>query len=109
MQYVQSWPPVVEPVPYSSAVKPVWHVNAVHKVAERILPPLIHRSPSEMPAQPAINRRAAPYAQTVEYERRKLCRRIHATAVLEELRSGQDRRRRNQRRDDFTTAIDEKI
>lgn len=110
MRYVQYWPPEVEPVPDSGAVKPKWRVTAVRKVAERILPPMIYRPPAETPALPAIARRRMPRPQAVDNERRKFCRRInHEASVLEELRAGIERRRRNQRRGDMTTAIDEKI
>lgn len=110
MQYVQSWPPEVKPVPDSGAVKPKWRVIAVRKVAERILPPLIYRPPPETPAMPAINRYWVSRPPAMENERRKFCRRVnHEASVLQELRSGVDRRRRNQRRGDITTAIDEKV
>ena len=109
MRYVQYWPPEVEPVPDSGEVRPKWRVIAIRKIAERILPPLIFRRPPETPAMPAINQYWVPRPYTVENERRKLCRRVNDAPILQELRSGRDRRRRNQRRDDITTAIDEKV
>ncbi len=44
-----------------------------------------------------------------EDERRKYCRRLQSTPVLYDLRSGTDRRRKNQRKSDVTTAIDEVV
>lgn len=108
MRYVQSLPPEVEPVPDSGAIKPPWHVNAVHRVAERVLPPLVFRTPAETPTLPAIDRRQRPRPQAAANDRRKFCRRLQDAPVLQELRSGIDRRRRNQRKDDIITAIDEK-
>lgn len=40
-------------------------------------------------------------------ERRRYCRRLQNNLFLYEVRMVNDRRRRNQRRDDITTAIDE--
>ncbi len=46
------------------------------------------------------------YVRSAE-ERRRYCRRLQNTPFLYEVRMVNDRRRRNQRRDDITTAIDE--
>lgn len=40
-------------------------------------------------------------------ERRKYCRRLQNQPILYNLRAGPDRRRKNQRKGDLTTAIDE--
>jgi hypothetical protein len=45
----------------------------------------------------------------VQTDRRQFCRRVSNDKVLFELRSGTDRRRRNQRSGDLTTAIDESV
>lgn len=42
-------------------------------------------------------------------ERRKYCRRLQNIPVLYDLRAESDRRRRNQRKSDITTAIDEVV
>jgi hypothetical protein len=107
MQYVQSLPPVYTPTSPTGTVMESEAVKAVSPVTPQASP--------EVPLQsldtpvPELEQRRVPRPMTVETERRKVCRRIQREPVLEELRSGIDRRRRNQRRDDVTTAIDEKI
>lgn len=105
MRYVQSLPPIVEPVPDSGAVKPVAGTHATPRVRERTLPALVYHPHAPPPQAPAINRRVRPPAAAGD--RRRLCRRLRDVPVLLELRSGKDRRRRNQRRGDLATAIDE--
>lgn len=109
MRYVQSLPPIVEPLPDSGAVRPAAQVGAVAPVGLRSLPPLVfrHHQPAQIPA--AINRRWVPRMNNGLVDRRVCCRRIHSSRILQELRSGTDRRTHCQRADDVTTAIDEKI
>jgi hypothetical protein len=45
----------------------------------------------------------------VHGERRTYCRRIEHLPILVELRAGYDRRRHNQRGDDLTEHVDEKV
>lgn len=105
MQYVPSLPPIGTPTPDSGAVKAVAHVAAIPGITEQTATayrPLTNPAPL-----PAISRRWVPRPTMDETERRTYCRRIHDAPVLEELRSGMDRRRHNQRKSDLTTAIDE--
>lgn len=106
MQYVQSLPPVYTP-PGAEDVAEAQAVAAVRPVSPQ--------PASEIPLQrldtrlPALEQPWTPRPVALENERRRLCRRIRRESVLDELRSGIDRRRRNQRHDDLTTAVDEKI
>ncbi len=106
MRYVQSLPPPVEPVPDSGTVRAIAPAHATPRVRERSLPPLVYRPQAAPPQLPAINRRARPLAEPGS-DRRTRCRRLRNEPVLLELRSGINRRRRNQRRSDLTTVIDE--
>ncbi|MBY0577438.1 MAG: hypothetical protein K2P57_00160 [Burkholderiales bacterium] len=47
------------------------------------------------------------FQERSDEERRKYCRRLQNIPVLYELRMENDRRRKNQRKGDITTAIDE--
>lgn len=105
MQYVPSLPPITTPLPDSGAVKAVAHVAATPRITEQT--PTFYRPLTNPAPPPSINRRWAPRPAVDETERRTYCRRIHEAPVLEELRSGLDRRRHNQRKSDLTTAIDE--
>lgn len=108
MQYVQSLQPVYTPVSPTGAVVEAQAVPAVE--------PVRPRQPGEQPIprldtqRPALEQAWEPRIQaSVDSDRRKMCRRIVHESVLQELRSGSDRRRRNQRSTDITTAVDEKI
>ena len=109
MRYVQSLPPIVEPPPDEGAVKAATRAGAVTPVAERSLPPMIYRERAFAAQQHGINRHWAPRADNAMPDRRKFCRRVQHQQRLLELRNGQDRRRHCQRKNDMTTAIDEKI
>ena len=107
MQYVQSLPPVYTPTSPTDTVAEPEAVPAVRPVAPQPSTTLVRRY---LDARlPALEQRWTPRPVEVESERRKVCRRIHQEAVLEELRAGTDRRRPNQRSSDLTTAVDEKI
>lgn len=107
MRYVQSLPPLVVPPPSSDAPTAVSPTAAAHPVgAQRELQTIVRAR--EKPV-PAVKRRRIPRADPEEAERRTYCRRIRNEPVLQELRAGVDRRRRNQRKNDLTTAVDEKI
>lgn len=109
MRNIQSLPPLVEPPPASDAPAAVAATAPIHRVgAQRDLRTIPRPQPTKTPVTPAERRRAARASQ-VEAERRTLSRRIKNDPVLKELRSGVERRRRNQRKNDLTTAIDEKI
>lgn len=107
MRYVQSLPPVYTPTSPASTVAEARAVPGVR--------PVEPQRPPETPLQrldtrlPALEQRWEHRpATSIESDRRKLCRRIQHETVLEELRSGVDRRRHNQRKTDLTTAVDEK-
>ena len=106
MQYVQTPPPVYTPTSPTGTVTASAAVTAVSPVTPQPSPEVsVQRLDTRLPA---LEQRWAPRPMAVDSERRKVCRRIQHEPVLEELRSGIDRRRRNQRRNDLTTAIDER-
>lgn len=63
----------------------------------------------EVRRQPLGDRSKAYQRSLAKKERRKVSRRIIRKRVLLELRSGIDRRRRNQRESDIVEHIDEKV
>lgn len=108
MQYVQSLPPVYTPIGSTGTVVEAQAVPAVEPVQPRT--PADRPIPRLDTQRPALEQAWQPRIQaSVDSDRRKVCRRIGHENVLQELRSGSDRRRRNQRSTDLTTAVDEKI
>lgn len=108
MQYVQSLPPIYTPTSPSGTVTELTAVPAVEPVAPRQAAegPIPHLDTE----RPALEQAWEPRIfASPENDRRHVCRRLQHEPVLQELRSGLDRRRRNQRRSDLTTAVDEKI
>lgn len=71
------------------------------KPPEKSRPP-VARAPAEQRTEQVFQERS-------QEERRKYCRRLQNVPVLYDLRVGADRRRKNQRKSDITTAIDEKV
>ena len=109
MRYVQSLPPLVEPAAEETAVNAVAHVTAAHNVTEQHQALIAYRKHMGNAAElPAINQSWVPRLDPIESDRRKFCRRLQNSPMLHELRSGKNRRLRNQRKGDITTAIDEK-
>ena len=108
MRYVPSLPPLAG-VPESGAVKELQHAQPVRPVRERLFPARIaeHYPPHESAEEPA----AAP--ETGEKregeERRQYCRRIVPAEPLLETRSEFERRKRNRRRGDLATSVDEEV
>lgn len=107
MRYAPSLPPLVE-VPESGTLKQAQHAQPVRPVRERLFPAHVaehypHRESAEVP--PAL-------AETEEKrngkERRQYCRRIASAEPLLETRSEFERRKRNRRRGDLATSVDEK-
>ncbi len=47
------------------------------------------------------------FMERSEEERRKYCRRLHSTPILYDIRVVNDRRKKNQRKGDVTTSVDE--
>jgi len=108
MRYVQSLPPLVEPLPDSGEVRATAALKAAHRVGPRTLPPMIYRHHQPPPVTfPAINRRWIRRAAAQEGERRKQGRRLRNEPVLEDLRAHLDRRRHNQRKTDLATHVDD--
>lgn len=106
MQYVQTLPVVTAPTA-EDTVHATEAVATLHPVE-----PEITSGATVMlldPRLPALEQMWVPRTEELEKERRRLCRRIYHDPPLQELRSGLDRRHRNQRRSDLTTAVDEKI
>lgn len=106
MKYVPSLPPPVSGIEDWRAKRALAAVRRARPVQPRTLPPLViqpHRPPHEA-AEPVqeIERR-----EPVRESRRKYCRRISHQPILEELRSGVERRKNRQRGSDDTDHIDE--
>lgn len=81
------------------AVKPV-------RPREQTIPDIERHVPNQDAAQPDKPPRKR---EADREDRRKICRRVSRQAVLVELRSGLDRRRRNLRGLDIVDHIDEKV
>jgi len=110
MRYVPSLPPPFTVVTDRWGIAPTARVGPVKRVEERTIPPLVfqqrrHVQPELLPEPGAAN----PHAQTFQEDRRSCCRRVTHLPILEEFRSGVDRRRRNQRRGDETEHVDVKV
>lgn len=108
MKYVPSLPP-------PSGVenrREVWGLGAVkpaRRVEPRTLPPLVtqqHGASQEVAAKPVMENDMREPAQE---SRRKYCRRVSHQPMLEELRSGLERRRHQQRGSDDTEHVDEEV
>jgi hypothetical protein len=106
MQIVPIIPQQTTGVTESHDVKGVAAVKPAQPVQEHELPAVqnnaehLSRSPKELVYQ---EKRIV----SQQVERRMLCRRIQHCALLEELRSSIDRRRRKQRNSDLLEHIDE--
>ena len=111
MRYVPSLPPPFTVVTDRWGIRPTTRVGAVKRVQERSVPPLVfqpHHALPESPPTPleAIEKRhEAPSGK----DRRTYCRRVAHLPILEEFRSGLDRRRHNLRADDMTEHIDVEV
>jgi hypothetical protein len=105
MRYVSSIPPVTTS-PRTRQVSPLSAVQAVKPVhAPLQAVPSIEFSTAQQGSVPLVEQQQQ---RTLPVEdRRKFCRRVKHLAVLEELRSGIDRRHRNLRDGDVVEHIDE--
>jgi hypothetical protein len=108
MKYVPSLPPVsgVEnrrEVHALSAVKPV------KRVQPRTLPPLVIQPHASHQKAAAESTRENEKREAAQESRRKYCRRVSHQPMLEELRSGLERRRHQQRGSDDTEHINEEV
>ena len=105
MKYVPSLPPVSglaerdEPLALTRA-------RRVKPVQPRTLPPLVMQAQKQVAPEPLqkVEKR-----ESVQESRRKYCRRVAHQTMLEELRSGIERRRNRQRGDDDAEHIDEEV
>lgn len=109
MKFVPSLTPNKALAKNDPAVEALTAVSPVKPVQPRTLPlPVPHeaegRDSSGVPA-----RQENWHNQRLAGERRKFCRRIEHLPVLLELRSGTERRQRNQRDDDPTEHVDEQV
>jgi hypothetical protein len=108
MKYVPSLPPV-SGVENRREVSALFAVKPVKRVQPRTLPPLViqpHATHQEAAAEPV---RKDERREPVQESRRKYCRRVSHQPMLEELRSGLERRRHQQRGSDGTEHIDEQV
>lgn len=109
MKYVPSLPPPVTGIEAwrdARALTAVKRTAAAKPVQPRTLQPLVippHGQAAVEPLQEVEKREP-------EHEsRRKYCRRVHHQPMLEELRSGVERRKNRQRGDDDIDHIDEEV
>lgn len=111
MRYVPSLPPAVSPVD-TEARKQVGQARAVRPVSEPAIPPIVishYRRTGEaggpQPVQPPVERRTLA-------DRRQICRRlVNGRDKFPQLdsRGEKERRRRNRRRADVRTNVDEQV
>jgi hypothetical protein len=107
MKYVPSLPPPAGGLEKRREVQALTRVKPARPVQSRTLPPQViqpRREPQEIASKAAeeLERR-----EPAREERRKYCRRVSHQTMLEELRSGLERRRHKQRKRDPTEHIDE--
>jgi hypothetical protein len=105
MRIVPSLPPVTK----SPNTRQVGGLTAIHSVKavqlpEQSVPNVEHQSAQQEAARLVEHQR---HHEGPSEDRRKVCRRVGKQTVLVDLRSGLDRRRHNQREDDFVDHIDE--
>jgi hypothetical protein len=109
MKFVPSLPPVTAVTKDELEMEALAAVKAAKPVQPRTLPPLVVQPHARHQASPDIAGQQKPYDVRVHGERRIYCRRIEHLPILVDLRSGFDRRRHNQRGDDMTEHVDEKV
>ena len=108
MRYIPSLPPPFAVVTDRWGIKQTTRVGAVKRVQERTVPPLVFQPHHALPESPPelIEKR---HAGSFPADRRTYCRRVAHLPILEEFRSGLDRRRHNLREKDMTDHIDVKV
>jgi hypothetical protein len=112
MKFVSSLPPATAFTKDELEVEGLAPVKAAKPVQPRSLPPLVVQPHirSKAKASPGITEQQEKRHDVhVHGERRTYCRRTELLPVLVDLRSGFDRRRHNQRKDDITEHVDEKV
>ncbi len=111
MQYVPSdLPPPHQPEQRGiSRVVPVQPTK--EETAQPIAPFVFDFKPQQVrrpsPKIPVQEQQEPVFRERNQGERRRYCRRLQNNPFLYEVRLMNDRRRKNQRRDDITTAVDE--
>ncbi|MBU1425639.1 MAG: hypothetical protein KKH12_02465 [Gammaproteobacteria bacterium] len=107
MRIVPSLPPVTK----SPNTRQVGGLTAIHSVKAVQLQeqavPVVEKQPAQQEAARLVEQQR--HHEGPFEDRRKVCRRVAQQAVLVDLRSGLDRRRRNQRGDDLVEHIDETV
>jgi hypothetical protein len=110
MKIVPDLPPLITVAKADLEVEALVPVKAAKPVQPHEQPPLAVQSPGQPHASPDNAGQAERRHDVhVDGERRTYCRRIEHLPILVELRAGYDRRRHNQRGDDFTEHVDEKV
>ena len=111
MQYV----PSDLPPPHQPEQRGISRVVPVQPTKEEPPHPIVPISfdfkpqqvPRPSPKTPVEEQREPVFHERNQEERRRYCRRLQNSPFLYEVRMANDRRRKNQRRDDITTAVDE--
>ena len=111
MKYVPSLSPPATAATDRWAINGLSRVKPVKAVQERTLPPLVSQPHHAQPESPAVQveKIEKRHTDTYQEDRRTYCRRVAHLPILEEFRSGVDRRRHNLRAGDTMDHIDEKV
>ncbi len=109
MRYAPSLPPLPE-VSESGALKELQHAQPARPVKERLFPAHIveHYPPRETAGEAPAAVQETEEKRKGE-ERRQYCRRTLSVEPLLETRSDIERRKRNRRRGDLATSVDEEV
>ncbi len=111
MQFVPVNRPSTPKKTDETEVKNVYAAKPVKEVKAFFSPVVSDFKPVEKPRSPlpasAEREPERVFRERTGEERRKYCRRLQNLPVLYDLRATADRRRKNQRKSDITTAIDE--
>ena len=110
MQYVLSDLPPAHPTEEPGTPRVVRAQAAKDGGVPPVVPMVFNFKPQEKRRKKALPEDEAEshvFRERNEEERRKYCRRLHNTPILYDIRVVNDRRRKNQRKDDITTSVDE--
>lgn len=106
MKYV-SEPPQPASAPETGVeIQALAGIRPAKTVQERTLPPLVVQPHTQHEANPNAAGEEKTHHERIHGERRTYCRRIEHLPILLELRSGEERRRHNQRASDTTEHVD---
>jgi hypothetical protein len=115
MKYVPSLPPPVSGVEDRREVQALAAVKPSKRVQPRTLPPLliqphgVHQENVAGLQRETAAKQAEKRREPIQESRRKYCRRVSHQTMLEELRSGLERRHHRQRENDTAEHIDEQV